>query len=480
VFDSTYRLAAGSGVRSPRFALTHAGLMATAFALEFVSILLTAIVTGVTYHWIAYGYSGSLPTFAAVGSLAALGYCLTFLIRNEYGFESLFDGHRPPGHIFLAWNLVFVGFAVIGFLTKGTQIYSRGWLVLFYAVGAGTVLLMNSAIVHGLGMLISCGLVRARKLMIVATDADLPKLEQEITACAAGFAIVARVGLERTATDSDGIDRVLDAAVASARAMGIEDVFISDTFSGHEFLDRAVQAFSALPVAIHLSAGGLVARFKHARVLRFGKVAALSLTRAPLGPFEAATKRWFDILVSAIALLLLSPLFALIAVLIKCDSRGPVFFRQRRRGYNTAEFRIWKFRTMTTMEDGDIVTQATKGDARITFIGSFLRRFSLDELPQLINVLKGEMSLVGPRPHAVAHDRFFERRITGYPRRLNVKPGITGWAQVNGFRGATDTDEAMQRRVEHDIFYIDNCSIGFDLYILLLTLISPKASRNAR
>jgi len=157
-----------------------------------------------------------------------------------------------------------------------------------------------------------------------------------------------------------------------------------------------------------------------------------------------------------------------------------VFFKQRRRGYNMAEFRIWKFRTMTTLEDGDTIKQAAEGDARITFPGAFLRRFSLDELPQLINVLKGEMSLVGPRPHAVAHDRFFERRIAGYPRRLNVKPGITGWAQVNGFRGATDTDEAMQLRVEHDIFYIDNCSVGFDLYILLLTLVSPKASQNAR
>jgi len=183
---------------------------------------------------------------------------------------------------------------------------------------------------------------------------------------------------------------------------------------------------------------------------------------------------------AGLALLILSPLFAAIAVLIKIDSPGPVFFKQRRRGYNTEEFRIWKFRTMTSLDDGDVVVQASENDSRITTVGNFLRRTSLDELPQLINVLKGEMSLVGPRPHAVAHDRFFERRIALYPRRLNVKPGITGWAQVNGFRGETRTEEMMRQRVEHDLYYIDNCSLGFDLYILLLTLISPKASRNAR
>jgi exopolysaccharide biosynthesis polyprenyl glycosylphosphotransferase len=254
---------------------------------------------------------------------------------------------------------------------------------------------------------------------------------------------------------------------------------MSDSLSGPDFLERSNNAFSVLPVAIHLSAGGLIGRFKDARIARFGRAAALSLTRAPLSQFEATTKRWFDVVVSAIALILLSPVFAAVALLIKFDSRGPVFFRQRRRGYNTAEFQIWKFRTMTTLDDGDTVHQATENDQRVTGIGRLLRRTSLDELPQLLNVLRGEMSLVGPRPHAVAHDRFFEKRIAQYPRRLNVKPGITGWAQVNGFRGATDTDEAMRRRVDHDLYYIDNCSVGFDLYILLLTLISPKASRNA-
>ncbi|HEX4892386.1 MAG TPA: sugar transferase, partial [Hyphomicrobiaceae bacterium] len=152
---------------------------------------------------------------------------------------------------------------------------------------------------------------------------------------------------------------------------------------------------------------------------------------------------------------------------------------QRRRGYNQYEFRIVKFRTMTTLDDGDIVRQARRNDPRITRVGAFLRRYNLDELPQLWNVLKGEMSIVGPRPHAVAHDREFERRIMRYPRRLNVKPGITGWAQVHGYRGETDTEEKLQRRVEYDLHYIDHWSIWLDLYIVALTL-SRRAFTNAR
>ncbi len=198
-----------------------------------------------------------------------------------------------------------------------------------------------------------------------------------------------------------------------------------------------------------------------------------------MGPMQALAKRAFDFFFAALALVLLAPVFVLIAALIKLDSNGPVFFRQRRRGYNHQEFRIWKFRTMTTLEDGESITQATRGDARVTRVGRWLRKLNFDELPQLINVLVGEMSLVGPRPHAVAHDLHFETRILDYSRRLNVKPGITGWAQVHGLRGATETEEAMRHRVEFDIHYIENWSIVLDLYIIILTVISPKAYRNA-
>jgi exopolysaccharide biosynthesis polyprenyl glycosylphosphotransferase len=228
-----------------------------------------------------------------------------------------------------------------------------------------------------------------------------------------------------------------------------------------------------------VDAGRLVDRFAGIRIERKGPIAAFSLTEAPLAPLQACAKRVFDIAVAATALVLLAGVFAIIALLIKRDSPGPVFFRQRRLGYNQREFEIYKFRSMALHDDGGVVRQASRNDPRITALGRILRRYNIDELPQLINVLKGDMSIVGPRPHAVAHDRMFEKRIEMYPRRLNVRPGITGWAQVNGHRGETNTDEKMTARVEHDLYYIDNWSLWLDLYIVMLTVISPKAYRNA-
>jgi exopolysaccharide biosynthesis polyprenyl glycosylphosphotransferase len=194
---------------------------------------------------------------------------------------------------------------------------------------------------------------------------------------------------------------------------------------------------------------------------------------------EIAAKRAFDIVAASIATVLLLPLLLGIAALIALDSPGPILFRQRRHGFNQQTFRIFKFRSMTSADDGNVIRQATRNDPRVTRIGRILRRYNLDELPQLLNVIAGQMSLVGPRPHALAHDHEFERKIALYARRHNVKPGITGWAQVNGFRGETDTDEKMAARVACDLWYIDNWSFSLDLAILLRTVFSPKAFRNA-
>jgi exopolysaccharide biosynthesis polyprenyl glycosylphosphotransferase len=231
-------------------------------------------------------------------------------------------------------------------------------------------------------------------------------------------------------------------------------------------------------VAIHLAPERILDRFDRATIGRVGAMASLELTR-PMSNFAVCAKRSFDMAVAGVTLVLLSPLFALVALLIKLDSPGPVFFKQTRFGFNQRPFRILKFRTMTTYADEAEVEQARLGDPRVTRMGRLLRRTNLDELPQLFNVLMGQMSLVGPRPHAVPHNRAFERRIARYARRHNVKPGITGWAQVNGLRGETDTEDKMRRRVEHDLYYIDNWSMSLDLRIIALTLFSPKAYRNA-
>ena len=462
-----------------RFALTSATIAAAAVSVEILAISVVAVLTGVGYHYCVYGAPGLIENYAAVGSLTGLAYGLSFLLRDEYGVENLLEGRRGNGRVFLVWNMAFAALAVIGFLTKSTALFSRGWLVLFYATGLVAAIALNAALNRGLSTLIARGFMRRRKLMIVGCEDEITKLDRDIADGAGTVYVAARVVLPPVFQQRGDADAALEVAVGNARALGIEDVVLSNALSSPETLERCIAAFSLLPVAIHLGAGGLLGRFKDARIARFGRATTLLLTREPLGPFEATSKRAFDILFSSLALFLLLPLFIVIAIVVKASGPGPVFFRQRRRGFNLEEFAIWKFRTMTTLEDGDTIRQATLNDQRVTAAGRLLRKYSLDELPQLFNVLRGQMSLVGPRPHAVAHDRFYERRIALYPRRLNMKPGITGWAQVNGFRGATDTDDAMRQRVDHDLYYIENWSVAFDFYIVMLTLISRKAARNA-
>ena len=192
-----------------------------------------------------------------------------------------------------------------------------------------------------------------------------------------------------------------------------------------------------------------------------------------------SVKRLLDVILSLSALILLLPLFAAIAVAVVWDSGEPVFFRQRRTGRHGKVFNIYKFRTMHVLEDGDKIVQAFKGDARITRIGHFLRVTSLDELPQLWNVLKGEMSLVGPRPHAIAHDEYYSALIQNYHLRYAVKPGITGWAQINGARGATPLLSDMQARIDLDIQYVERESVWLYLRILMLTPLAVLGRRNA-
>ena len=183
-----------------------------------------------------------------------------------------------------------------------------------------------------------------------------------------------------------------------------------------------------------------------------------------------AAKRRLDVIVAGLAIALLAPLLALTALLVKLDSKGPVIFSQRRTGLGGRTFAILKFRSMRVLEDGAEVKQAVEGDDRITRVGRIIRKLSIDELPQLFNVLKGDMSLVGPRPHAIAHDEYYGARISNYGLRFKVKPGITGWAQVNGLRGETDTLDKMAARIEYDLEYLRNWTLGLDLLIIARTV----------
>jgi exopolysaccharide biosynthesis polyprenyl glycosylphosphotransferase len=205
----------------------------------------------------------------------------------------------------------------------------------------------------------------------------------------------------------------------------------------------------------------------------------IEVQRTPLTALERSAKRLMDVTIAATSLVLLSPLIVLAAAAIKLESTGPVIFRQRRHGFNGQPFVIYKLRTMKVQEDGAAVVQATKKDPRVTRVGRFLRQASIDELPQLLNVLQGNMSIVGPRPHALVHDYEFGKMIANYAFRHHMKPGITGWAQVQGSRGGTPQLELMEQRIKLDLWYIDNWSVILDIHILLKTFFELVRPRNA-
>jgi undecaprenyl-phosphate galactose phosphotransferase/putative colanic acid biosynthesis UDP-glucose lipid carrier transferase len=226
-----------------------------------------------------------------------------------------------------------------------------------------------------------------------------------------------------------------------------------------------------LSIPIYLLPDRNVAHFLGSRIVNIGTAWTAELKRAPLTATEQACKRALDLLLASAALIVLAPMMLIVAAWIKMETRGPAFFMQRRSGFGGRTFKIYKFRTMSVVEDGPIIRQATKNDPRLTRCGRLLRRTNIDELPQLFNVIAGDMSLVGPRPHPLALNSEYENIIGNYAFRHHVKPGLTGWAQVNGLRGETQTVDLMARRVEFDLWYINNWSFWLDFRILLRTLV---------
>ena len=217
----------------------------------------------------------------------------------------------------------------------------------------------------------------------------------------------------------------------------------------------------------------------HARSESINGLPSISIFDSPMDGAWSMVKRIEDIVLSSVILTMIALPLMLIAMAIKLTSPGPVLFRQRRYGLDGRPIMVWKFRSMSVQENGAVVTQATRNDSRITPLGAFLRRTSLDELPQFFNVLRGDMSIVGPRPHAVAHNEQYRKQVSGYMLRHKVKPGITGWAQINGWRGETDTLDKMQKRVEFDLQYIEHWSVWLDMKIILLTLFKGFVNKNA-
>jgi Undecaprenyl-phosphate glucose phosphotransferase len=441
-------------------------------------IIGVSVMVGLGYHLTIYGNVGPVYGFVALGASAASIFVLPGIFRGEYTLTHYLTFSQHARRAFAYWNITFVALLALAFVTRALEDYSRASMILFYLAGVPTLVMARHALVSTVILGSKVGLVTAQRVFLIGSSDDIAAFVRRYQPWNFGLHTVGAAPLTRLdalATpeqQAHALAADLRHAVDVARVLNPDAVYIVMPWSEAGMIDACVDEFLKMPVEIHLGPERILDRFDSVSIVKHGSMASLQLTRAPLNWSERMLKRVFDVTVAAGVLIVLSPLLTFTAALIWLESGGPILFRQRRYGFNQQEFRILKFRTMTTLDDGDVVPQARRNDPRVTRLGRFLRRWNIDELPQLINVLNGDMSLVGPRPHALSHNREYEQKIALYARRHNVLPGITGWAQVNGFRGETDTDEKMQRRVECDLHYIDNWSLWLDFRILALTLFS--------
>jgi Undecaprenyl-phosphate glucose phosphotransferase len=459
---------------SDRIRLPQSATSAGKFiGLEFGTVSTVAYLTSVLYHRLVIP---ELPTAMAYTSAAVLLgalYCGAALWLRDFNNLQNFRHQR------LLWNAVrstvlAFAFLVSGmFLLKVSVEYSRGaFLVQFVAICVAT-LALRGTLIRRQQRALELGQLALRRAFLVGDPTQSKGLSRRLRD--SGIVTVAQFSLAQL-DEPDGARVLIDAC----RTAHADDIFVLPTADQLGRMTALVDQLSQLPVAVHVMVPGLDGLLSASEVVEFGTVATVQIQGRPLSAVDEVLKRGFDVVFAATMLLLLSPLMLAVAGLIKLTSRGPVLFRQVRHGYNNQAISVLKFRTMRCCDGQDAFSQATRNDPRITWIGGWLRASSIDELPQLINVLRGEMSIVGPRPHALAHNQMFEERIPPLSRRHNVKPGITGWAQVNLLRGETDTLEKMQKRIDYDLFYIDNWSFYFDLKIILLTAILLLSAKNYR
>jgi Undecaprenyl-phosphate glucose phosphotransferase len=420
------------------------------------------------------------------------GSLLTVVFIQLAGAYTVPALRRPVptiGRVFAAWSVVFAVFAVLAFLAKIGDQYSRVWIATWFFTGLLLLALFRVGLTIFVRRWSARGLLD-RHAVIVGGGQPAETLIHELERD--GDGTVRIVGIfddrkdERSPAVVAGYPKLGSIAelVDFGRVARVDLLIVSLPITAENRLLQLLKQLWVLPVDIRLSAHTNKLRFRPRTYSFVGKVPFLDVIDKPIADWDYVAKWVFDRVVGAIALLLAAPIMALTALAIRLDSPGPVLFKQKRYGFNNELIEVYKFRSMYVGQtDANAAKLVTRDDPRVTRVGRFIRKTSLDELPQLFNVVfKGNLSLVGPRPHAVqakASDRLYDEVVDGYFARHRVKPGITGWAQINGWRGETDTEVKIQQRVEHDLHYIENWSVLFDFYIVLMTPFRLLSSENA-
>jgi Undecaprenyl-phosphate glucose phosphotransferase len=395
---------------------------------------------------------------------------------------------KQLSRVMLAWGITFAVLESALFFLKAGHEFSRVWLVLWFVAGSVAIVGMRTLLAGVVRRWARQGRLFRRAVIYGTggvTEDVIAQLENDPETDVRISGIFDERDDERAPRTIAGYPRLggLADLISMGRDSRIDLVIVALPVTAESRLSDVVKKLSVLPADIKLPARATEIRFSPRTYSHVGSVAMIDLYDKPIADWGTVSKWVFDKTIALLAIILLAPVMAGVALAIKLDSRGPVLFRQKRYGFNNELIEVFKFRSMYT-DKCDLTASklVTKDDPRVTPVGRFIRKSSLDELPQLFNVMRGDLSLVGPRPHALsakAADRLYDDVVDGYFARHKVKPGITGWAQVNGWRGETDTPEKIQKRVEHDLYYIENWSVWFDLYILLKTPLSLIKTDNA-
>lgn len=437
----------------------------------------------IVYFWLDRFGADTLSLYIASVCAIWITIVMIFQFSELYRFEAIVRPVANIDSIIVAFGTGFLFMLAAAFAFKVSETLSRLWLGTF-AVTAFSATLIARLLLAKIVVRLARKGVFSRNVIIAGTRDHVDRLVRRMERSRQAFVRFAAIFVDETADHLIAgypVAGTLDDIPAYVRSATVDDVVIAIPWSEEKQILGLIDQMRELPVNVYLGSDliGLRLDFNEPPG-HFAGAPIHSVVGHPMPGWAVAIKAIEDYVLGALILILLAVPMAIIALLIKLDSPGPALFKQDRLGFNNKKFSIYKFRSMRVADTAEEVTvQATKDDPRVTRIGRILRRSSLDELPQLLNVMNGTMSLVGPRPHAVDHNEHYSKHIRGYFGRHRVKPGITGWAQVNGLRGQTDTPEKMAERVRYDVYYTENWSLFFDLRILLQTFLIVFTGKNA-
>jgi putative colanic acid biosysnthesis UDP-glucose lipid carrier transferase len=451
-----------------------------AILADIATIVLSSVVAGLLYHYLQdRGTVDYVSKSLGSAILVSTVFISLMKIRGMYKPAELLVLPKQIRALCLTWITVFLLLAGAIFALKIGSEISRGASSLFAMFGF-IALIMNRRVTE---YLLAKGLAEkrfsGRNIVLITDDSSKDNTSLTQALVDTGFRVKRNFLFPAPSANPDHAQRVVTSVIEYIRGSDVEEIVVGADPDRWSDLRAVVAELRVLPFPVSFVPLGTASEIFRRPRRELGDTVCVELQRGLLTSFEHAAKRSIDLVLAGMALIALLPLLVIVAIAIKLDSPGPILFRQQRGGFNGRCFQIYKFRTMSVLEDGPSIVQAQLGDKRFTRLGAWLRRTSIDELPQLFNVLDGSMSLVGPRPHAVAHDNEFDKLVGNYAFRRRVKPGLTGWAQVHGCRGPTPTAASIEQRVEYDLWYIDNWSLSLDIAILLWTPIELIRSHNA-